>query len=206
MRCLLEQEHEILEQDGSLNVWKEQLQEELDWSHGYLATTTARALKISPAEAQDFEVEKLLESLQAPLEVVHNVGLPEVKRYIDRWKESIIKEVKALVESGTVRRLSPEQVRELKRCGLTCYRAKRCLQLSHLRTQAEELTLDASVELWFAATTWQISPSMCLPVAPQRILSGQRSRLRCTWDGQLGALMYRTHSLWRPCRVIVFMG
>ena len=119
MRCLLEQEHEILEQEGSLNVWKEQLQEELDWSHGYLATTTARALKISPAEAQDFEVEKLLESLQAPLEVVHNVGLPEVKRYIDRWKESIIKEVKALVESGTVRRLSPEQVRELKRCGLT---------------------------------------------------------------------------------------
>ena len=75
-------------------------------------------MKISPTEAQDFEVEKLLESLQGPLEVVHNVSLPEVKRYIGKWKDSIIKEVKALVDSGTVRRLSPEQVRELKKSGL----------------------------------------------------------------------------------------
>ena len=118
MRCLLQQEHEIVEENGGFARWDAQLQEELEWCQECLASKTARAMKISPTEAQDFEVEKLLESLQGPLEVVHNVSLPEVKRYIGRWKDSIIKEVKALVDSGTVRRLSPEQVRELKKSGL----------------------------------------------------------------------------------------
>ncbi|CAE7327876.1 RE1 [Symbiodinium sp. CCMP2592] len=119
VRCLLQQECELEEESGGDAVWRNQLQEELEWSQQRLESETARAMKISPTEAKDFEVERLLESLQVPLEVVHNVSLPEVKRYIDRWKEAIIKEVKALVESGTVRRLSPEQFRELKKAGMT---------------------------------------------------------------------------------------
>ncbi|CAE7274859.1 RE1 [Symbiodinium sp. CCMP2592] len=78
-----------------------------------------KVMKVSPAEAKDVEVEELLKTLDGHLEVVHNVSLPEVKKYIHLWKEAILKEVNALMDSGTVTRLSPEQTRELKKCGLT---------------------------------------------------------------------------------------
>ncbi|CAE7382697.1 GIP [Symbiodinium sp. CCMP2592] len=119
VRCVLQQELEEVPAAGRSETWDRQLQEELECAQERLLSATTRAMKISPTEAKDFEVERLLESLQAPLEVVHNVSLPEVKRYVSRWKDAILKEVKALVDSGTVRRLQPEQVRELKRCGLT---------------------------------------------------------------------------------------
>ncbi|CAE7776959.1 RE1, partial [Symbiodinium sp. CCMP2592] len=80
--------------------------------------TLRKVLKVSPGEAKDVEVEELLRVLSGPLEVVHNVSLPEVKKYIHLWKEAILKEVSALVDSGTVKRLSPEQTRELKKAGL----------------------------------------------------------------------------------------
>ena len=77
-----------------------------------------RIAKISPGEAKDYEVEPLLQSLQAPLEVVHNVSLQEVRKNVNKWVASIRKEVDALIGSGTIRPLSPEQTRELKACGL----------------------------------------------------------------------------------------
>ena len=77
-----------------------------------------RIAKISPGEAKDYEVEPLLQSLQAPLEVVHNVSLQEVRKNVSKWVASIRKEVDALIGSGTIKPLSPEQTRELKACGL----------------------------------------------------------------------------------------
>ncbi|OLP91566.1 Copia protein [Symbiodinium microadriaticum] len=77
-----------------------------------------RIAKVSPGEAKNYEVEPLLQSLQAPLEVVHNVSLQEVRKNVDKWVASICKEVDALISSGTIRPLSPEQTRELKACGL----------------------------------------------------------------------------------------
>ena len=77
-----------------------------------------RVMKVSPGESKDVEVEELLRTLTNPLEVVHNVSLPEVKKYVHLWKEAILKEVNALMESGTVKRLTPEQTRELKKAGL----------------------------------------------------------------------------------------
>ncbi|CAE7917991.1 RE1, partial [Symbiodinium necroappetens] len=68
--------------------------------------------------AADYEVEKILEALPGPLEVVHNVSLPEARRYLERWKGAILKEVDALVSSGAVRRLSAEKARELKSKGM----------------------------------------------------------------------------------------
>ena len=50
--------------------------------------------------------------------MVHNVSLHEARRYIDRWRGAIMKEVDALVDSGTVRRLTAEQARELKAQGM----------------------------------------------------------------------------------------
>ncbi|CAE7447103.1 RE1, partial [Symbiodinium sp. CCMP2456] len=79
-----------------------------------LSTSTAAHL----SKAADYEVEKILEALPGPLEVVHNVSLPEARRYLERWKGAILKEVDALVSSGTVRRLSAEKARELKSKGM----------------------------------------------------------------------------------------
>ncbi|CAE7803587.1 RE1 [Symbiodinium sp. CCMP2592] len=78
-----------------------------------------RVLKVSPGTSKEEEVEELLKTLEGPLEVVHTVSLPEVKKYVQLWKEAIVKEVNALMSSGTVKRLSPEQTRELKKAGLT---------------------------------------------------------------------------------------
>ena len=119
LRVLILQEGEAEGGSCTRDPAVKQLEEYLEWTQQRLESSTARAMKISPTEAKDFEVEKLLESLQGPLEVVHNVSLPEVKRYITRWKDAIMKEVEALVSSGTVKRLHPEQVRELKKSGLT---------------------------------------------------------------------------------------
>ena len=54
-----------------------------------------RIMKVSPGEAKDIEVEELLRTLSGPLEVVHNVSLPEVRKYVDLWKDAIVKEVSA---------------------------------------------------------------------------------------------------------------
>ena len=78
-----------------------------------------KVMKVSPGEAKDVEVEELLKTLVGPLEVVHNVSLPEVKKYVDLWREAIVKEVNALMDSGTIKKLSPEQTREMKKAGLT---------------------------------------------------------------------------------------
>ena len=80
--------------------------------------TIKKMMKISPGKAQDYEVEQLLPSLQAPLEVVHNVSLQEVRKHLSKWVAAIHKEMDALIGSGTIRPLSAEQTRELKKCGL----------------------------------------------------------------------------------------
>ncbi|CAE7749536.1 RE1, partial [Symbiodinium sp. CCMP2456] len=77
-----------------------------------------KIMKVSPAAAADVEVEQLLNELQGPLEVVHNVSLPEVKKYISRWTPAIQKEVQALLDSGTIKRLSPQEARELRQQGM----------------------------------------------------------------------------------------
>ena len=123
LRCALQQEvegreHEVCEGDryvDSLEYAREVCRGDF---HDLWQERVRILMKISPDEAKDFEVERLLQSLQVPLDVVHNVSLQEVRSHIDLWKPAILKEVKALVDSGTIRRLSPEQTQELKRCGL----------------------------------------------------------------------------------------
>ncbi|CAE7215197.1 GIP, partial [Symbiodinium necroappetens] len=121
LRCVLQQEVEgpELEAQGSylqhLEYAREVCERDLEEID---RERLVRLMKISPNEAQDFEVERLLQSLQAPLEVVHKVSLQEVRGHIALWTEAIHKEVDALISSGTIRRLSPEQTRELKKQGL----------------------------------------------------------------------------------------
>ena len=122
LRCALQQEvetHGVKQQKDAYLDGLEHAREVCERDLGERWDENIRKMmKISPSEAQDFEVERLLQALQSPLEVVHNVSLQEVRCYIDRWSQAIHKEVDALVSSGTIRRLSPEQTRELKKDGL----------------------------------------------------------------------------------------
>ncbi|CAE7450198.1 RE1 [Symbiodinium sp. CCMP2592] len=122
LRCVLQEERKELEEPEVMNGFQDKVENAL-WEcerelHWFAVRDMRKIMKVSPGEAQDIEVEKLLGSLGGSLEVVYNVSLPEVKKYLDRWKPAILKEVQALIDSGTVRRLSPEQTRELKKDGL----------------------------------------------------------------------------------------
>ncbi|CAE7218596.1 RE1 [Symbiodinium sp. CCMP2456] len=113
-----------LEQEGKdyPDKYQQLVEERLEWGQALLRERDRRDLrrvaKVSPGEAGDYEVEEILGGLCGPLEVVHNVSLPEARRHLDKWKAAILKEVEALVNSGTVRRLSAEQARELKKQGM----------------------------------------------------------------------------------------
>ncbi|CAE7741106.1 Ppp5c [Symbiodinium sp. CCMP2592] len=122
LRCVLQEERRELEEPEVANGFQDKVENAL-WEcerelHWFAVRDMKKIMKVSPGQAQDVEVERLLGDLGGSLEVVHNVSLPEVKKYLDRWKPAILKEVQALIESGTVRRLSPEQTRELKKDGL----------------------------------------------------------------------------------------
>ena len=118
-RCELEQDDLG---EGALSYYSSRLQEAFERCalelEGIQLKQMRRVLKVSPGEAKDVEVEELLKCLSGPLEVVHNVSLPEIRKHVELWKEAIQKEVSALLNSGTVTRLSPEQTRELKKAGL----------------------------------------------------------------------------------------
>ncbi|CAE7421178.1 RE1 [Symbiodinium sp. CCMP2592] len=122
LRCALQEEQDcpgdVAREEGfqqrlEHNLWE--CERELHW---FESRARRRIMKVSPGEAKDVEVERLLDALVVPPEVVHNVSLPEIKKYLDRWKPAILKEVAALIDSGTVRRLTPEQTKELKKDGL----------------------------------------------------------------------------------------
>ena len=122
LRCGLEEEQDASSSSTGTSRFFEVLQQGFEQCASELERVQNKAgrkiLKISPGEAQDVEVEELLRCLNGPLEVVHNVSLPEVRKHVELWKGAIVKEVNALVDSGAVTRLSPEQTRELKRAGL----------------------------------------------------------------------------------------
>ena len=122
LRCCLESReylrHEREHQD-EYSLYLESMLEEFakDIKHQERARLR-KIMKVSPGAAVDVEVEQLLQELQAPLEVVHNVSLPEVKKHLPKWRAAIQKEVKALIDSGTIKRIGPQEARELRTKGL----------------------------------------------------------------------------------------
>ena len=122
LRCALQEEMDerqvIQEEDVylcRLELAREVCERELQ---GRELHALRRLMKVSPGEAKEYEVEQILTELQGPLEVVHNVSLQEARKYLDRWKAAIVKEVTALLNSGAIKAVSQEQVQELKKCGL----------------------------------------------------------------------------------------
>eukprot|EP00439_Symbiodinium_sp_Y106_P019156 s3996_g2.t1 len=122
LRCVLQDEIEAGSEDPEESEYVSRLEKARELCEAELhdrdLQVMRRLMKISPGEAKEYEVEQILADLQGPLEVVHNVSLPEARRYLERWTPAIVKEVTALLNSGTIRTLSPEQTQELKKCGL----------------------------------------------------------------------------------------
>ena len=58
-------------------------------------------------------IESLLESLSAPLEVVHNVAPAEVRAHLDRWRQAAETEVKSLEALGAIKRLKGREAKDL---------------------------------------------------------------------------------------------
>ena len=69
----------------------------------------------SPEEVHG--VEALLEALPGPLKVVYTVALDEVKQFVTRWVEAIVKEAEALIKAKALVPLTIEDQRVLEQTG-----------------------------------------------------------------------------------------
>ena len=73
--------------------------------------------RLAEGEDEVRGVEALLETLPAPLKVVYTVALDEVKLFVLRWKEAIVKEAEALLKAGALVPLTAEQQKILEDSG-----------------------------------------------------------------------------------------
>eukprot|EP00439_Symbiodinium_sp_Y106_P010075 s15217_g1.t1 len=55
--------------------------------------------KLTESPEEVHGVEALLEALPGPLKVVYTVALDEVKQFVTRWVEAIVKEAEALIKA-----------------------------------------------------------------------------------------------------------
>ncbi|CAE7618847.1 GIP, partial [Symbiodinium sp. CCMP2456] len=63
------------------------------------------------------DVEGLLEKLDGPLEVVHNVAPAEVRSHLEKWRQAATTEVQSLETMGAIRRLRGQEARGVLRSG-----------------------------------------------------------------------------------------
>ena len=81
------------------------------------STTCLKAAKISTASSSSDQIdyEEMLSSMEGDLKIVHTVPVEQVKRNLTKWVEAIRKEVNALIDSGTLRRISLAEARQMEK-------------------------------------------------------------------------------------------
>ncbi|CAE7212420.1 TY2B-DR3 [Symbiodinium microadriaticum] len=132
LRDLLEEEEIICEEyrrlgqttREALGDVRQQVSEFLDEVHDNLlgferlrTLTCLKAAKVSSTSSSTVEIdyEEMLDALADDLKIVHTVPVDQVKRYLTKWVEAIRKEVSALFKSGTLRRISLAEAKQLER-------------------------------------------------------------------------------------------
>ncbi|CAE7351139.1 unnamed protein product [Symbiodinium natans] len=113
-RELLEEEREIWErQERQTGIVDEHVKTVID----NLEETVAYMELYLMQEAVTQNVEQLLQGLEGPLEVVHNVSLQEVREHLTDWVPSMKKEVATLETSGTLRPIPLSQAKRQSEAG-----------------------------------------------------------------------------------------
>ncbi|CAE7828798.1 RE1 [Symbiodinium sp. CCMP2592] len=107
----------------------EQMYEELLGLERLRTMTCLRSVRVSQGanEGDDVDYEALLDSLEEDLKVVHTVPVGQVKRALERWTAAIRKEVEALFASGTLRRVTIEEAKEMESKGLVTFAPAKCV-------------------------------------------------------------------------------
>ena len=148
LRSLLEEEEILVEQysrvesesRGHLEDTRSQISEFLDYIHEELiglekvrtaaclnTVTKCSSSRTSESGSEDVDYEKLLDELEDDLRVVHTVPVAQVKRVLERWVESIKKEVENLFASKTLRRVTAEEARRLEKSGQVVFAPAKCV-------------------------------------------------------------------------------
>ncbi|CAE7281567.1 GIP [Symbiodinium sp. CCMP2592] len=115
---------------------RDQVCEFLDYVHKELmglerlrSMMCLKAARVTPVNDDPGEIdyEALLDSLEEDLKIVHTVPAVQVKQYLSRWTEAIKKEVEALFSSGTLRKVSLDQAKEMESQGLVTFAPAKCI-------------------------------------------------------------------------------
>ena len=86
-------------------------------SHQAREQATMSMMKLMQETEATPEIEEMLQALVMPIDTVHGVELQEVKRHLEKWRESIQKEIEVLETSGTLRRISLSEAKRLADAG-----------------------------------------------------------------------------------------
>eukprot|EP00439_Symbiodinium_sp_Y106_P050041 s545_g6.t1 len=73
------------------------------------------------------DYEELLDNLEEDLKVVYTVPANQVKRALTRWTAAIRKEVEALFSSGTLKKVTVEEAKEMESQGLVTFAPAKCI-------------------------------------------------------------------------------
>ncbi|CAE7610958.1 Lgr4 [Symbiodinium sp. CCMP2592] len=107
----------------------EQVHEELLGLERLQTVACLRAVRTmtDPAVDDTVDYEALLDSLEEDLKVVHTVPVNQVRKALERWTAAIRKEVEALFSSGTLRRVTIEEAKEMESQGLVTFAPAKCI-------------------------------------------------------------------------------
>ncbi|OLQ06601.1 hypothetical protein AK812_SmicGene10066 [Symbiodinium microadriaticum] len=83
-------------------------------------------LMIKKNNNEEIDYEALLDSLEEDLRVVHTVPLGQGKAVLDRWTDAIKKELAMLFKTGTLRRATYEECKQLEKGGKVIVAPAKC--------------------------------------------------------------------------------
>ena len=92
-----------------------------------LKAMTASSPSSTESQVEEVDYEAMLDALEEDLKVVHTVPLVQVKDALDRWVEAIKKEVQMLFQTGTLRRVTHGEIKELEQSGKVLMAPAKCV-------------------------------------------------------------------------------
>ena len=92
-----------------------------------LKAMTASSPSSTTSQVEEVDYEAMLDALEEDLKVVHTVPLVQVKDALDRWVEAIKKEVQMLFQTGTLRRVTHGEIKELEQSGKVMMAPAKCV-------------------------------------------------------------------------------